>query len=203
MAGSVLISRIPVRYHDLAFIVALLERHGSLRFADLRGLLSPTWHYYLSASGTLIKETLGFGVTLGILNATPERSWDDRIVSLNTSEGTHPSLALRLLHLFTIQSEVPQRAFRGVHDVLVDQDVHFTTAKDIVERMEGGPYSGAFAWNETKINFWAQFMHDLGLLVRLPPENLAISPSSELLVRLLPASPTAHREAETAKAHRG
>ena len=196
MAGSVLISRIPVRYHDLAFIVALLERRGPLKFADLRTVLSPTWHYYLSSSGALIKETLGFGVSLGIFKTTSERSWDDRILSLDIEGVWHQSFPLRLLYLFTTQNEVPQRAFRGVHDVLIDQGVHFTTAKDIVERMEVSPYRNAFAWNETKINFWAQFMHDLGLLVRLPPENLALSPSSEILVALLPTRGALRAELE-------
>lgn len=136
------------------------------------------WQYYLSNSGALLKETVSFGVSVGLLSSTVERAWDDRVIELVAPGG---SLELHLLSLMGKLQEPDQRIFRGVHDHLVDQGVYFTSVSDVLERMERTPARDLFKWNITKVNFWSHFMHDLGLLVRLPPERIVMSPVSTLL----------------------
>ncbi|UBV45522.1 hypothetical protein LAJ19_21605 (plasmid) [Deinococcus taeanensis] len=149
-----------------------------MRFRELSGVLTPNWAYYLTSSGALLKETVSFGVSLGLFTSTADRSWDDRVIGL---EPYHPSLALHSLQLLGKQEDPVQRAFRGVHDLLVEQGVFYTSVSDVLERMEVSPLRELFKWNITKVAFWAHFMHDLGLVVRLPPERLILSPASPLL----------------------
>lgn len=183
MAGSLLIGRIPVRYDDLALLHHVIAERGTVTFPQLTTALTPRWTYYLSSAATLLKETLSFGVTLGLFESSAERAWDDR-----TFRTPFPATRLRatVLHLLTTQDDLAQLAFRGVHDVLVEQGKVHTDVPTVVELMESGPYGFAFRWNDTKVNFWLQFMHDLGLVVRMPPQRLVLSPTTPLLLELLP-----------------
>ncbi|MDL2344405.1 hypothetical protein QOL99_09585 [Deinococcus sp. MIMF12] len=145
--------------------------------------LTPRWTYYLSSAATLLKETLSFAVTLGLLESTQERAWDDRTF---TTAFAPDRLRATVLHLLTRQADVPQQAFRGVHDTLVEQGKLHTAVQEVLELMETSAYGRAFRWNDTKVNFWSQFAHDLGLVIRMPPERLVLSPSTALLLELLP-----------------
>ncbi|GGS28439.1 hypothetical protein [Deinococcus knuensis] len=184
MAGSLLIGRIPVRYDDLSLLQRLIEQHPGITFKALKETLTPHWTYYLSSSASLLKETLSFGTTLGLFISSAERSWDDRTFS-TSYQSKH--LRATILHLLSAQSDTSQRAFRGVHDELIDQGHVHTDISSILECMETGPYGQIFRWNDTKVNFWSQFMHDLGLVIRLPPERVILSPTTSLLRELLPA----------------
>ncbi|WP_188904873.1 hypothetical protein [Deinococcus aerophilus] len=146
-------------------------------------MLTPRWSYYLSNAATLLKETLSFGVTLGLFECGSERAWDDR-----TFRTAFPAAGLRatVLQLLTKQGDLAQLAFRGVHDTLVDQGKVYTDVPEVVEVMESSAFGQAFRWNDTKVNFWSQFAHDLGLVIRMPPQRLALSPTTALLRELLP-----------------
>lgn len=183
MANSLLISRIPVRYADLALIHRQLEAHGSLSFPQLTQQLTPHWNSYLATSATLLRETLSFGTTLGLYHCSDERAWENR--NFHTP---HPHAPLRptILHLLNRQTDPAQQAFKGLHDTLIDLGKVQTTVSELIELMEIGPYRQVFKWNDTKVNFWSQFFHDLGLTLRLPPERLICSPSTALLLDLLP-----------------
>lgn len=152
--------------------------------------MTPRWNHYLANAATLLKETLSFSTTLGLLDSTAERAWDDR--TFTTAYGT-ASLRLSILDLLGRQTEHDQLAFRGIHDTLVDLGLYHTSIQEIVEVMERSPYGQAFKWNDTKINFWCQFMDDLGLVLRMPPERLVCCPSTALLLDLLPSTPVAIR----------
>lgn len=183
MAGSILIGRIPVRYADVALIHRIVAQEGAPTFLRLVQRLTPSWNHYLSNAATLLKETLSFCVTLGLLESTAERAWDDRSF---TTAYPPAGLRVRVLALLSRQTEDEQRAFRGIHDTLVELGLYHTSVQETVEIMERSAYGQAFKWNDTKVNFWCQFMSDLGLVLRMPPERLVCSPGTALLLDLLP-----------------
>lgn len=183
MANSLLISRIPVRYADLVLIHQQLETYGSLSFPQLTQQLTPNWNSYLASSATLLRETLSFGTTLGLYQSSDERAWENRYFH---SQHSHALLRPTILSLLNQQTDPAQRAFKGLHDTLINLGKVQTTVSELIELMELGPYGQVFKWNNTKVNFWSHFFHDLGLILHLPPERLICSPSTALLLDLLP-----------------
>lgn len=153
--------------------------------------MTAQWQYYISSSGALLKETVSFGVAVGLYSSSADRAWDDRVIR---NVPANLPLELRVLKLLGEQTDPVQRAFRGAHDLLVEQGVYYSSLDDVLQRLEVSAYRDLFKWNLTKIAFWSHFLHDLGLLVRLPPERLVLSPGSRLLRAALAASQAAQGE---------
>lgn len=187
MGEALLIGRIPVRAFELEQVFRHVSMQPGVCFGDLAERFSPLPLTTLEQGYPLLKEVLGFLQGAGLIQDNGARIWSDR-----RYWATHiPDLpfTLTLLRAMRALSDPKQRAVATVHDLLTLDGVLYTSIPEIVERMEQSKV-GLFAWNTTKVNFWAAIYEAIGLVVRHVPERVALSPHSALLLSALPPGPT-------------
>ena len=188
MAKGLLISRLPVRLHELALVSSWIGNAGTATFRELH-------HRFVCSSGPidvqasgLMKELLGFLSTLGMLKMTNHRRWEDR--SFTYSGGTE-DFGLTLLKRINRHTDVRQRAIYLLHEQLTRRAVQHANTQEVLALMESNYGSLGFVWNEAKITFATKLLADLGLITYLPPGRIAMSPASQLLLKAIPAGRSA------------
>lgn len=183
MATTLLISRLPVRFHEVEHVGHFIGGRDGVSFGELSERFTPYRSSHLARGPALLKEVLGFLTALELVRSSGERRWEDR-----TFQAKDLGSGFRLALLARLRSfeDHRQRAFLGAYDELVAHGIMYTTIADVVNLMERSSYATCFAWNETKITFWARFFSDLGLIVYMPPSRLAVSPRSDLFLKVIP-----------------
>lgn len=183
MGTGLLISRLPVRVHELGCVYTFVRRQGRATFADVVQRFAPYATDTPLSASNLTRELLGFLTTVGLIESSGDLRWEDRVFESKPSDMDFGLLLLS--HMRTLD-DPRQRALLGVHDSLISAGITHATTQGIVELMESGQFADCFAWNTAKVLFATRLLTDLGLLVYAQPARVAVSTSSNLLLSAIP-----------------